>query len=78
MRLPQWAHFTLSTYMQHPLFALAMLLVIVAAGGAALFHLLTQPADVSLPRSVVPSMSPHKHRAPASKVPSPRVTTPGP
>jgi hypothetical protein len=37
MKLPSWVHFTLSTYGEHPHIALAMLLVIVAAGAAALF-----------------------------------------
>ena len=41
MKLPSWVQFTLSTYGEHPHIALAMLLVIVTAGGAALFHLLT-------------------------------------
>ena len=33
MKPPSWVHFTLSTYGEHPRIALAMLLVIVAAGG---------------------------------------------
>ena len=63
MKLPSWVHFTLSTYGEHPHIALAMLLVIVAAGGAALFHLETASAPAPVPR---PSASPailHQHPA---------------
>ena len=64
MKLPSWVHFTLSTYGQHPVIALVMLLVIVAAGGAALFHWVTTSAVAPAPQPSAPHTIPHKHPLP--------------
>ena len=77
MKLPSWVHFTISTYGEHPVVALAMLLVVVAAGGAALFHWVTISAVVPAPQPSAPHTIPHTHPGSAPAAPAPRVTTPG-